>query len=287
MQVVEKIKELKGKLASFKQKGEKIGFVPTMGALHNGHLSLMERAKKENEKAVVSIFVNPTQFNNADDLKNYPRTLDSDLTKIKPLNVDFVFTPAVEEMYPKAEVSEPGLDFGRLENVMEGKFRPGHFKGVAQVVSRLFEIVNPDKAYFGEKDFQQLVIIRELVKKKNYPIEIIGCPTIREEDGLAMSSRNALLTDEYRREAARISKALFFIRDNYREFEVEEIKQKAIIMIEESGKLKTEYLEIADEETLQPVKNRTDASRLRCFAAVQAGKVRLIDNVPLITTFAL
>jgi len=286
MQVIEKIKDLQEKIASFKQKGEKIGFVPTMGALHNGHLSLLERAKKENEKAVVSIFVNPTQFNNADDLKNYPRTLESDLAKIKPLNVDFVFAPSVDEMYPKTGVAEPDLDFGKLENVMEGKFRPGHFKGVAQVVSRLFEIVNPDKAYFGEKDFQQLAVIRELVKRKKYPIEIIGCPTVREEDGLAMSSRNALLTDVYRSEAARISKALFFIRDNWIEFEVDEIKEKAIAMIEESGKLKTEYLEIADEETLLPIKTWTDATRLRCFAAVQAGNVRLIDNVPLITTFA-
>jgi pantoate--beta-alanine ligase len=286
MQVIEKIKDLQEKIASFKQKGAKIGFVPTMGALHDGHLSLMERAKQENEKTVVSIFVNPTQFNNADDLKNYPRTLESDLAKIKPLDVDFVFAPSVEEMYPKAEISEEDLNFGELENVMEGRFRPGHFKGVAQVVSRLFEIVKPDKAYFGEKDFQQLAVIRELVKRKKYPIEIIGCATIREEDGLAMSSRNALLTDEYRREAARISKALFFIQNNWREFEVDEIKQKAIGMIEESGKLKTEYLEITDEETLQPIKNWTDSSRLRCFAAVQAGKVRLIDNVPLIPTFA-
>jgi pantoate--beta-alanine ligase len=283
MEVVEKAAELAEMLEAFRKQRFDIAFVPTMGALHKGHLSLIEQAKDKNTKTVVSIFVNPTQFTNPHDLKNYPRTVRSDLEKLKSADTDVVFIPSVDEMYPEgnAENQKEDFDFNELEEVMEGKFRPGHFKGVAQVVSKLFEIVKPDKAYFGEKDFQQLAIIRQLVKQKKYPIEIIGCETIREADGLAMSSRNALLTEEHRKDAPLISKALFFIRDNSRQYALNEIKKKAIEMIEESGRLKVEYLEIADEEKLQPALNWNEAKHLRAFVSVKAGNVRLIDNVGL------
>jgi pantoate--beta-alanine ligase len=283
MEVFEKSENLKQATSGWKRQGFTIAFVPTMGALHPGHLSLVRQARAEKTKTVVSIFVNPTQFTNANDLKNYPRTVESDIEKLKFVNTDIVFIPSLEEIYPSGadEKEKQQYNFGELENVMEGKFRPGHFKGVAQVVSKLFEIVQPDKAYFGEKDFQQLAVIRQLVKQKKYPIEIIGCETVREEDGLAMSSRNALLTEDFRREAPQIAKALFFIRINRNQYALSELKQEAIDRIEASGKLKVEYLEITDEETLQAVSDWNDSKHLRAFASVKAGNVRLIDNVGL------
>jgi len=268
-------------LENMKRLGKKVGFVPTMGALHAGHLSLVERAKRENDVIVVSIFVNPTQFTNQEDLKHYPRTFESDKAALESAHTDFLFYPSVEEMYPPEDNDYDQYQFGSLETVMEGKFRPGHFKGVAQVVSKLFKIVQPDSAYFGEKDFQQLAIIRDLVTQMKSPVQIIGCPTIREQDGLALSSRNSLLTSEEKQEAAKISKALFYIRDHQRDFSVEELKRKAIDMIEQSGKMKVEYVEIADEKTLQPVKDQNNRNRVRSFAAVKNGNVRLIDNVAL------
>jgi pantoate--beta-alanine ligase len=280
MDVVEKAKDLAEMLNSYRKQGWAVAFVPTMGALHAGHLSLVKQAAGPKTKTVVSIFVNPTQFTNPDDLKKYPRTIEADLEKLKSVNVDIVFTPTVAEMYPEGMEDKSEYDFGELETVMEGKFRPGHFKGVAQVVSKLFELVKPDKAYFGEKDFQQLAVIRQLVKQKNYPIEIIGCETIRENDGLAMSSRNALLTDEYRKEAPVISQTLLFIRDNIRHYTVKDMKYKAISLIEGSGKLKVEYIEIANADTLQPVL-RWSQGNMRAFVSVKAGNVRLIDNVAL------
>jgi pantoate--beta-alanine ligase len=285
MEVVEKAKDLAEMLNSYRKTGWSIAFVPTMGALHQGHLTLVEKAAAARTKTVVSIFVNPTQFTNPDDLKNYPRTVEADLEKLKSVNADVVFIPSAEEMYPSGmegmnEKEKQEYNFGELENVMEGRFRPGHFKGVAQVVSKLFEMVKPDKAYFGEKDFQQLAVIRQLVKQKNYAIEIIGCETVREQDGLAMSSRNTLLTEENRKEAHAISKALFFIRDNRKDYSLDDIRRTAIKMIEESGTLHVEYLEIAEEETLQPV-NEWNDKKLRAFASVKAGNVRLIDNVAL------
>jgi pantoate--beta-alanine ligase len=260
---------------------KKIGFVPTMGALHDGHLALIRRAKAETDVVVVSIFVNPTQFNNADDLKNYPRTFESDEKKLIGVQTDVLFFPSVEEMYPTGEEVNKVYDFGTLENVMEGKHRPGHFKGVAQIVSKLFRIVNPDRAYFGEKDFQQLAVIRELVKKLNSAVKIIGCPTIRESDGLAMSSRNVLLTEDERKRAPGIAKALFFVRSNWKQFSLKEIQERAIHEIESATGGIVEYLEVADEENLQPVHQADFSKPLRVFTAVKLGKVRLIDNVPL------
>ncbi len=281
MIVFDKKTALTSSISTFKASSKRIGFVPTMGALHPGHLSLIKIAKNENDLVVASIFVNPTQFNNPEDLKNYPRTLESDKELLIGVNTDILFFPSVEEMYPPNEVENEAYHFGSLENVMEGKHRPGHFNGVARIVSKLFRIVSPDAAYFGEKDFQQLAIIREFAKQMNSTIKIIGCPTVRETDGLAMSSRNVLLDPEERKEATQISKALFFVRDDKKHDSVKEIRKKAIEQIEQSGMMQVEYLEIADEEKLQPVSDWNFFSPVRCFTAVKLGKVRLIDNVPL------
>lgn len=281
MIVFEEKKAIASFITGLKASEKRIGFVPTMGALHDGHLSLIKAAKNENEVVVASIFVNPTQFNNPDDLRNYPRTLETDKEKLISTNTDFLFYPTVEEMYPPNEVEKEVFDFGQLEKVMEGKHRPGHFNGVAIIVSKLFRIVNPDVAYFGQKDFQQLAVIRQLVKQMKSSIKIIGCPTIREPDGLAMSSRNTLLSKEERKEASVISQALFFVRDNWRQVGQAMIRQKAIEKIEASGMMQVEYLEIADEEALQPVADSGFSKPARCFTAVKLGKVRLIDNVSL------
>ncbi len=281
MILFDKRAELTSVISDKRSLGEKVGFVPTMGALHEGHLTLIRNAKNENDLVVVSIFVNPTQFNNADDLKNYPRTFESDEAQLIKVGTDFLFFPSVEEMYPPGKTENENYDFGELENVMEGKHRPGHFKGVAQIVSKLFHIVNPDYAYFGEKDFQQLAIIRELVRKMNSSVKIIGCETVRESDGLAMSSRNMLLSESDRKKAPEISKALFFVRDHWQEFSVEDIQQKVIEKIESATGGQVEYLEIADEEKLQPIHQWDFSKQLRVFTAVKLGKVRLIDNVLL------
>jgi pantoate--beta-alanine ligase len=281
MLIIKTVAETRAKLNEFKAAGLKTGFVPTMGALHAGHLSLVQRAKAENDVAIVSIFVNPTQFNNPDDLKKYPRMPEKDFVLLEKMHTDIAFYPEVSEMYPAGVEKSSGLDFGQLDKVLEGKFRPGHFEGVAMVVSRLFEIIDADKAYFGEKDFQQLAVIRELVRQKKFGVEIIGCPTVREPDGLAMSSRNLLLNSEMRKEATKISQALFYVRDNSREVPFPELQQEAIRMIEESGKLKVEYLEIADSKTLLPVSRWNASASARCLTAVQAGNIRLIDNVQL------
>jgi pantoate--beta-alanine ligase len=281
MVIATTVRDLRSNMQEWKADKLKTGFVPTMGALHKGHLSLVQRAKKENDRAVVSIFVNPTQFNNPEDLKKYPRMPEKDFEMLQNENVDLVFYPEEKEIYPEGFTSKSDFDFGELEKVMEGKFRPGHFKGVGQVVSRLFEIVDADKAYFGEKDFQQLAVIRELVRQKKYSVEIIGCPTVREPDGLAMSSRNLLLTPEMRAEATKISVALFYVRDQRYHADLDKLKQEAVSMIENSGKLKVEYFEVAEEETLQPVSEWIREKKLRCLTAVRAGNIRLIDNVQL------
>lgn len=281
MIVLEKIAEVRAKISEFRQKGLKIGFIPTMGALHEGHLSLVKNAKSENDIVIVSIFVNPTQFNNPDDLKNYPRTPDADFKMLSNAGVDLVFHPPIKEMYPDGFQSVAVPDFGHLETVLEGKFRPGHFKGMAQVVSRLFEIVDADKAYFGEKDFQQLAIVRELVRRSNFRVGIEGCPTVREPDGLAMSSRNLRLEPEMRSEATKISQALFYIKKKRNLMPLPEVLRLGKEMIENSGKLRVEYLEVADEISLQPARSWDELKAGRCLAAVWAGNIRLIDNVQL------
>lgn len=277
MKTIKHIKELSASLKEYKAKGRKIGFVPTMGALHKGHLSLIERCAKENDIIVVSIFVNPTQFNDKNDLKNYPRTLEKDLALMEPFKVDFVFNPEVEEMYPEPDTRV--FEFGELGNVMEGKHRPGHFNGVAQVVTKLFDIVKPDKAYFGEKDFQQLAIIKHFVKTLNIPVEIIGCPILRETDGLAMSSRNMLLSEKHRKSAPLIFKTLQKAKQLKEIHDIDETINMVISDINACPELEVEYFEIVNDLTLQPVKSWKDNCNKAGCIAVKAGQIRLIDNI--------
>lgn len=258
---------------------QKPGLVPTMGALHTGHFSLIERAISENENVVVSIFVNPTQFNDKNDLKNYPRNTGKDLATLAYLlrPNDIVFLPDEKEMYP--EPDKRIFDFGHLNNVMEGKHRSGHFNGVGQIVSKLFETINPAKAYFGEKDLQQLAVIRKLVSIIKSPVEIIGCPIVREPDGLAMSSRNQLLNSNERNEAAKIYKAMSKVPLLSSKISVEEVKQKTIDAINQSPSLSIEYLEIVNGDNLLPISSWEATSPIYGCVAVRAGKVRLIDNI--------
>lgn len=258
-----------------------VGFVPTMGALHAGHLSLVEQCRKTCDTVVVSIFVNPTQFNDPNDLKNYPRTEEADLKLLEAAGVDYVFAPSVEEVYPEPDTRV--FDFGGLDSVMEGAHRPGHFNGVGQVVSRLFDIVKPDRAFFGEKDFQQLAIIRYMVQQMGLPIEIVGCPIVRDTDGLARSSRNMLLTSEHRQAAPHIYAVLREAVDTLRgTVTVAEAKEIIARRIDADPLLKTEYVEIAEADTLKRAETWGEKTGdLRCFVAVHAGAIRLIDNVAI------
>ena len=277
MQIVKHINELQAILDNKRKEGLSIGFVPTMGALHAGHLSLVEKAGQHTGFVVVSIFVNPTQFNDKGDLERYPRDLQKDVNLLAPTSCQLIFSPEADEIYPEPDTRQ--FNFGTLEQVMEGKFRPGHFNGVAQVVSRLFEIVRPDKAFFGQKDFQQLAIINEMVRKLELPVEIVPCPIVRETDGLAMSSRNMLLSTEQRLNAVLISDTLFAAANKTGELNVEELTNWVINRINENEYLNTEYFEIVDSMTLQPVKSWNDTCPKVGCIAVQCGKIRLIDNV--------
>jgi len=248
-----------------------------MGALHKGHTELMRIAKTQNPVVVVSIFVNPTQFNNSNDLRNYPRTLEQDLAKCEAVGVSIVFAPSVNEMYPTPDTRQ--FDFGNLDKVMEGQFRPGHFNGVAQVVNNLFEMVKPNSAYFGQKDFQQLAIIRKLVSMLNLGIQIVSCPTVREDDGLAMSSRNALLTPEQRHIVPLISQTLFAAQNKKVNFNVKELTQWVKDQVNSSPLLEVEYFEIANVNTLEPLEKWNETEQSVGCIAVQVGDVRLIDNI--------
>ncbi len=263
-----------------KKGGKTIGFVPTMGALHKGHITLLERAKKENDIAVVSIFVNPLQFNDKKDLAKYPRTLESDLEKLKAMECDMVFAPEVNEIYPNDD-KKLEIDLGNLDKVMEGVHRPGHFQGVCVVVKKLFEIVEPARAYFGEKDFQQLAIIKFMVKKLKLPVEIIACPIVRDFDGLALSSRNVFLSSEERKNAALIPKTLFRLQTNKQKATVTELKQWVGNIIDSNPFLKLEYFEIVNAETLTSIQSWKEAKKLRACIAVKVGSIRLIDNISL------
>lgn len=255
--------------------GENIGFVPTMGALHAGHISLVEQARKDGGTVVVSVFVNPTQFNDPDDLRRYPRTPEADLKILEQAGADIVFMPAIEEVYPEPDTRI--FDFGMLDKVMEGATRPGHFNGVAQVVSRLFDLVQPVRAYFGEKDFQQIAVIRNMVRQLNMPVQIVAMPIVREADGLAMSSRNALLTPATRAAAPLIYKALTEGVTLAATHTPAEVERFVIERINSNPELKVIYFELVDATTLQPVQSWK--GRVRGCIAVQAGNVRLIDNV--------
>ncbi|GHT07915.1 pantothenate synthetase [Bacteroidia bacterium] len=283
MKIIEKIPELQRALTHARQTHKSIGLVPTMGALHAGHLALVQRAVTENDVAVVSVFVNPSQFNDKNDLKNYPRTPDADCKLLEEAGANIVFMPAVDEMYPEPDTRQ--FAFGALETVMEGQFRPGHFNGVAQIVSRLLTIVNPDRAYFGEKDFQQLTIIRDLVKQLNFNVDIVACPIVREADGLAMSSRNARLNPAERQAAVNISKTLnaSVVRHCLVGFKpqspVSETKSWVIKQINAVPELRVEYFDIVDGHTLQSIQEWSDTTFPVGCIAVFDGDVRLIDVV--------
>ena len=272
---------LKNYLRSLKTDNYKIGFVPTMGALHQGHLSLMQRSMAENENTVVSIFVNPTQFNNPEDLAKYPRTLTDDINKIVELSPEIIiYAPNAEDIYDGIPVSQ-FFDFDGLENQMEGKYRPGHFNGVGTIVKRLFEIVEPTNAYFGEKDFQQLQIIRKMVSKNNLKINVIGCQIYREANHLAMSSRNALLTDKEKTEASIIYKTLVEAKAKFETNSAAETEKWVAESFEKNTTFKLEYFQIAEEETLLPciIKNKNE--KYRAFIAVFVNNIRLIDTISL------
>jgi len=277
MQIFYSINTLQDYLKTQRKKGKSVGLIPTMGALHNGHLSLIEASKAKNDLTVCSIFVNPTQFNNAHDLSVYPRNLEADYEMLESVKCDIIFAPNAHDIYPKL----PNLkfDFGELERVMEGKFRPGHFNGVGIVVSKLFNIVQPDNAYFGQKDLQQCAIINRLVKDLSYNLKLNICPTQRETDGLAMSSRNRNLTPEQRKNAPEIYKALQkaveLLKDKKSNMSVKGFTTSYLDNIEG---IEVEYFEISDFETLQPINELSEGKTALCIAAFM-GKTRLIDNV--------
>ena len=258
-----------------------IGFVPTMGALHDGHLALMERSIRENEHTVVSIFVNPTQFNNPEDLAKYPRTLEEDVRKITALNPEvIVYAPSVDDIYDGKPVSQ-SFDFDGLENQMEGKFRPGHFDGVGTIVKRLFEIVTPTHAYFGEKDFQQLQIVKKLVAKYSLPVSIVGCPIYREANQLAMSSRNERLSADERNQASIIYQTLLQAKVLFQNETIESAIQLVQQTFENHPLFDLEYFVIADEETLLSSNTKEENKKYRAFIAVFVNNIRLIDTISL------
>ena len=277
MKIVNNIKELKGYLAEEKRNNKQVGFVPTMGALHEGHLSLVKRCVEENDVCVVSIFVNPTQFNDKHDLETYPRTLEKDCSLLEPAGCDYVFAPSVEEMYPEPDTRT--FDFGLVSAVMEGARRPGHFNGVAQIVSKLFYAVEPDNAYFGEKDFQQIAVIRAMVEQLNIPVKIIACPILREADGLALSSRNVRLTSEQRQKAPLIARTLKESTTFAREKSVQEVIDYVVNTINADSVMRVEYYEIVDGYTLESIQNWSDTTYPVGCITVYCGEVRLIDNM--------
>ena len=275
-----KISDINNFVREQRNNGKTIGFVPTMGALHKGHLELMKQAKQENDFLVVSIFVNPIQFNNPKDLEKYPRDVNKDKELLENIGCDILFAPTVEEMYPENVTKK--YNFGSLETVMEGASRPGHFNGVAIVVSKLFEIVQPHKAYFGEKDYQQLAIIKKLVETEQLPVEIIPCPIVREADGLAMSSRNERLTDEERAAAPYIYQTLKFAKKGSDTICPGPLRQMVVNMFKAREEFDLEYFELADDKNLQPINSWSSASGILAFVVVKLGNVRLIDNIRII-----
>jgi len=283
MKIFKSGKYLQQHIEMLRAKKLKIGFVPTMGALHRGHVSLVAAAAQDNDVVVASIFVNPTQFNKPDDLKNYPRNVDSDIKILESSGCDIVFIPSVDEIYPDKESLKKKYSFGKIVEIMEGKHRPGHFDGVAMVVSRLFNIVKPNSAYFGQKDFQQFILIKTLANKylSGLKINVVRCPIIREKDGLAMSSRNVLLKENQRKSATLISKTLFEAKNIYKNYSVKELKEKIKTAINADKNLKIEYIEIVSDPELNEVKQWSDEQKMVACIAVQVGSVRLIDNVYL------
>ena len=277
MEVVTKIADLQKKIAEIRTNGGTVGLVPTMGALHNGHLELVKRCVAENSICVVSVFVNPTQFNDKNDLLHYPRTLDADCKLLESAGCVIAFAPEVEEMYPVEDTRV--FNLGAVAEVMEGKYRPGHFNGVAQIVSKLFDAVQPDRAYFGEKDFQQIAVIRSMVKLLNYPVEIVACPIGREDDGMALSSRNLRLTPEQRKNAVSISQTLFKSRTFAEQHSVAETIDYVVNTLNSVPDLDVEYFEIVNGNTLLSVNDWSDSDYIVGCITVYCGEVRLIDNI--------
>lgn len=277
MQVFKKINHIRDFVHTQKEKGETVGFVPTMGALHEAHLSLVDYAKQETDIVAVSVFVNPAQFNNPDDLQKYPRDMEGDIQKLKQREVDVVFAPSEQEMYPEKITKQ--YNFGHLDKVMEGKLRPGHFNGVAIVVHKLFNIINPDKAYFGNKDYQQLVIIKQLTRQENLPVEVVGCPIIRESDGLAMSSRNQRLSRQEREIAPVLYQTLKKAVELKNHKTVDDVKRFVSEKIKNTNAINLEYFEIADSNTLTSISEWNESDYPRGFIAAWLGDVRLIDNI--------
>lgn len=277
MKVIHTIRELQAELSVQKAIGKRVGLVPTMGALHAGHASLVERSVAENDVTVVSIFVNPTQFNDKNDLAKYPRTLDADCQLLQSVGASIVFAPSVEEVYPEPDTRS--FSYAPLDTVMEGAFRPGHFNGVCQIVSKLFDMVQPHCAYFGEKDFQQLAIIREMVRQMNYSLEIVGCPIVREVDGLAMSSRNTRLSAGERATALNISRILFESQEYAETHTLAETKAFVEEGIAAVDGLRLEYYEVVDDRSLQTVHAWDEAEGIVGCITVFCGEVRLIDNI--------
>ena len=281
MLVFNKKSELEVFLDPFIKQKKTIGFVPTMGALHNGHLSLIDNSISNNNKTIVSIFVNPTQFNNAEDLKKYPRTLDQDVLKITTISKDvIIYAPNVDDIYENQIVSK-NFNFDGIENQMEGKHRPGHFDGVGTIVKKLFEIVKPTNAYFGEKDFQQLQIVKKMVALHEINITVVGCPILREPNGLAMSSRNERLSSVSRDKASLIYKNLKFAKKLFETKSAKEIEKKVITIFEKEKDFTLEYFEICEEETLLPCKRKNNKKKYRAFIALFIDNIRLIDNISL------
>lgn len=277
MKIVNSIKELKRYLAEDKRNNKRIGFVPTMGALHSGHLSLVKRCVAENDVCVVSVFVNPTQFNDKNDLVTYPRTLEKDCVLLDPAGADYVFAPSEQEIYPEPDTRT--FDFGTVSAVMEGARRPGHFNGVAQVVSRLFYIVEPDNAYFGEKDFQQIAVIRAMVKQLDIPVKVNDCPIIREADGLALSSRNVRLSPEQRQKAPLIARTLKESTTFVPGKSVQDVIDYVVSTINADPVMRVEYFEIVDGNTMESIKDWSDTTYAVGCITVYCGEVRLIDNI--------
>lgn len=277
MKTFHKVSDLRQELAQLDARG--IGFVPTMGALHAGHRSLVEKARKECQTVVVSVFVNPTQFNDKNDLKHYPRTPEADAAVLEAAGADYVLMPSVEEIYPEPDTRQ--FDFGEVDKVMEGATRPGHFNGVAQVVSRLFDIVSPAKAYFGEKDFQQIAVIKAMVRQLGLKVEIVECPIIRDEDGLALSSRNTLLTPEHRAAAPHIYEVISECAAKSAELSPAELTAWVVAEVEKNPLLKVIYFQAVDALSMQQVASWEQSARVQGCIAVQAGDIRLIDNVKI------
>ncbi len=277
MKIVRTVNELKSAVGALKAEGRSVGFVPTMGALHDGHISLINRARADNDIVVVSVFVNPTQFNNPDDLRTYPRTEEADCARLRDAGVDVAFLPSVEEMYPEPDTRV--FDLGPVAEVMEGAMRPGHFNGVAQVVSRLFAMVEPDRAYFGEKDFQQIAVIRRMVELEGVDIDIVACPIKREADGLALSSRNVRLTPHQREVAPNIHRILEESRDYYLALSVDEVRHKVIDAINAYPEMEVEYYDIVNAADMQPITEWSQCADAVGCITVYLGDVRLIDNI--------